>query len=135
MLEIVAPANPKAQTNQNANELSVMVRITYGARSFLFTGDATSKEEKEAVSVDPAPADILKVAHHGSKYSASDPFFAGLLPAAAVISAGVGNPYGHPNEETLEMLAKYDIKTLRTDQNGNIVFRTDGERIFVNTQK
>ena len=80
--------------------------------TFLFTGDSTSREEEAALSVDSARADVLKVAHHGSKTSADDAFVADLLPAAAVISVGRGNSYGHPNQETLDLLGKYDIKTL-----------------------
>ena len=134
-LEILGPAAGTASSGSSSNDLSVMVRLVYGQRSFLFTGDSTSREEEAALSVDSARADVLKVAHHGSKTSADDAFIADLLPAAAVISVGSGNSYGHPNQETLDLLGKYDIKTLRTDQSGDISFRTDGERIFLSTEK
>jgi len=80
-------------------------------------------------------ADVLKVAHHGSKYAASDAFLARVLPASAVISVGENNPYGHPGPATLEMLANYGIKVFRTDVDGNITFETAGQRIFVKSQK
>jgi len=134
-LEILAPVGGDLKSSQSQNEFSVMARLVYGQRSFVFTGDATSKEEEAALLVDSRQADVLKVAHHGSKTSADDVFAARFLPAAAVISAGLNNSYGHPHQETLDLLTKYDIKTLRTDQNGDIVFRTNGENIFVSTQK
>jgi competence protein ComEC len=138
VLEILAPDTSDAgnlSSGRSSNDLSVVARLEYGQRSFLFTGDATDKEEEFSWAADPEPVDVLKVAHHGSKTSADDIFMADLLPAAAVISVGAGNSYGHPNQETLEMLGKYDIKTLRTDQGGDILFRTDGEHIFLSTEK
>ncbi|MFZ3073630.1 MAG: MBL fold metallo-hydrolase [Minisyncoccales bacterium] len=135
VLKILAPTGGVLNSSQSANDSSVVARLVYGRRSFLFTGDATVKEEKTAFSVDPEPADVLKVAHHGSKTSVDEAFTAGLFPAAAVISAGLNNSYGHPHQETLDLLAKYDIKTLRTDQNGDIVFKTDGELLFLKTEK
>jgi len=134
ILEILAPVGANG-SDKSSNDASVIAKLVYGQRSFLFTGDATAKEERSIFAVNPETADILKVAHHGSKTSADDTFFAELLPAAAVIPVGATNPYGHPNAETLDLLAKYDIKTLRTDESGDIVFRTDGESIFVSTQK
>lgn len=134
-LEILGPAAGTTSTGSSSNDLSVMVRLVYGQRTFLFTGDATNKEEETALLVDSARVDVLKVAHHGSKTSADDGFVADLLPAAAVISVGMGNSYGHPNQETLDLLGKYDIKTLRTDQGGDISFRTDGVNLFLKTEK
>jgi competence protein ComEC len=133
-LEILAPAAATPATKTNGT--SVVVRLVYGRRAFVFTGDADSAEEQGIIDGDPAlRADILKVAHHGSKTSANEEFLADLLPAAAVISVGAGNPYGHPTAQALEMLAKYDIKTLRTDQSGDVVFRTDGDTLFLKTEK
>ncbi len=135
-LQVLAPLANLQDSARGSNEASVVVRLVYGARSFVFTGDADNAEEQEIADTNPdLPADIVKVAHHGSKTAANEEFWAGLLPAAAVISVGAGNPYGHPTEQVLEMLAKYDIKILRTDQNGDILFRTDGDQIFVKTRK
>jgi competence protein ComEC len=131
-LEILSPAAGAPASGQSQNELSVAVKLTYGARSFLFTGDAPDGADTARLA---GNADILKVAHHGSKYSTSGAFLANLLPAAAVISAGRNNSYGHPSPQVLEMLSKYDIKTLRTDQNGDISIRTNGESLFVKTEK
>lgn len=135
-LEILAPGDTAAKTAADSNETSVVVRVIFGGRSFAFTGDAAAGEERViAGSIPNLQTDILKVAHHGSKYSASEDFLADLMPAAAVISVGAANSYGHPSAEVLEMLAKYGIKILRTDQNGDILFRTDGQSLFVKTEK
>jgi len=133
-LEILAPEVVPFQGN--ANESSLAVRLVFGQRSLIFTGDADIREELSMVENNSGlTADILKVAHHGSKNSTSDDFLDAVLPAAAVISVGGGNTYGHPASQTLEMLKKYDIKTLRTDLDGDILFRTDGGGIFIKTQK
>ncbi len=135
-LEILAPGESAAKTADDSNEASVVVRVIFGGRYFVFTGDAADGEERVIAASNPnLRADVLKIAHHGSKYSANEGFFEDLLPAAAVISVGAANSYGHPSAEVLEMLAKYDIKILRTDQNGDILFRTDGNQIFLKTQK
>jgi len=135
ILQVLAPESAVSGSGRSANDQSVAVRLVYGARSFLFTGDATSKEEESVLSVGFGGTDVLKVAHHGSKTSADEVFMAGILPSAAVISVGAGNSYGHPSRETLDLLGKYDIKTLRTDESGDIVFQTDGNSLFVKTQK
>ena len=136
MLQVLAPVSGADSSAASSNESSIVVRFVYGARSFVFAGDADNAEEQGMVDADPdLQTDILKVAHHGSKNSANESLLEDLLPAVAVISVGAQNPYGHPSAEVLEMLAKYDIKTLRTDQNGDVVFRTDGDQIFLKTQK
>jgi competence protein ComEC len=70
------------------------------------------------------------VAHHGSKYSTSELFLENTKPKIAVISNGKDNSYGHPTPEVLQRLKKYDIKTLRTDQSGDIELASDGKNIY-----
>ncbi len=135
VLEILAPDENDKMSNKDQNELSVIVKLTYGEKSFLFCGDAKSKENGFIGTAALPQADVLKVSHHGSKYSTEDGFLAQVCPSAAAISCGKNNSYGHPHQEVLDLLQKYDITTLRTDQDGDIVFQTDGERIFVGTQK
>lgn len=134
-LEVLAPNEDKKISGEDQNELSTVVKLVYGERSFLFCGDSKGAVDGFAAKASFLRTDVLKVSHHGSKYSTEGGFLAKILPAAAVISAGAGNSYGHPHQEVLDLLEKYDIKTLRTDLDGDIVFRTDGKRIFVNTQK
>ncbi|HQD88265.1 MAG TPA: hypothetical protein PLZ87_06120, partial [Methanomassiliicoccaceae archaeon] len=70
--------------------------------------------------------EVLKVAHHGSRYSSSEQFLSATSPEIAVISAGAGNTYGHPHEEALERLEASGATIYRTDMNGTMVITTDG---------
>ena len=120
---------------KDTNNSSVVLKLVYGEKKFLFTGDIYSETEEGLSGGDIGlDADVLKVAHHGSKYSASDIFLAKVDPGVAVISVGQ-NTYGHPSPETLEMLEKYDIKVLRTDLAGDITFITDGQNLSFKTEK
>ena len=114
------------------NDMSIVLRLDYGTTSFLFTGDA--EEMSEAIMLTDGvslPADVLKVAHHGSRYSSTPEFIEAVAPSWAVISCGDGNAYGHPHEETLRTLSI--TKVLRTDQLGTIVFHSDGQTLTVST--
>jgi len=136
VVEILAPETESAGAKEKSNNLSTAARIVHKNRAFLFAGDIDAKKEALIFAANPdLRADVLKIAHHGSKYSANEEFTAGLAIAAAVVSCGKENRYGHPHPETLDLLKKYGIKILRTDENGDIVFRTDGEQIFLRTEK
>lgn len=107
-----------------ANNKSVVTRLDFGESSFLFTGDIESSAENEILeSGENIDADILKVAHHGSKYSTTDAFFDKVTPKDAVISVGKNNFYGHPTEAVLEALGRRNIRILRTDEMGDIVYK------------
>lgn len=111
----------------DTNNFSVVGKLIFGKTSFLFTGDVSDKVEKKLVSEGfKIKSDVLKVAHHGSKNSTSDIFLAKVAADLAVISVGK-NSYGHPTEEVLERLKKYDIKTLRTDENKDIKIISNGK--------
>lgn len=112
------------------NNTSIILKMTYNNISFLFTGDATSKTEKQILNKD-IKADILKVAHHGSKYSSTDDFLDKVNPSYAIISVGTNNSYNHPEEETLEKLNERNIETYRTDELGTIQITTDGTSINI----
>jgi competence protein ComEC len=117
----------------SANDTCVVAKLIYGKDSFLFTGDISSGTEKELANsyeLASLKADVLKVAHHGSKYSTSDLFLENIKPEIAVISVGK-NSYGHPTPEVLQRLEKYDIQTLRTDQSGDINMVSDGNNINI----
>ena len=119
------------ETN-DLNDSSIVLKLTYKNNSFLFTGDATSNIEKEILNKD-IKADVLKVGHHGSQYSSTDDFLAAVNPKYAVILVGKNNSYGHPTIETLNKLA--NTKVYRTDENGTIIFTSDGKDISVKTIK
>lgn len=120
----------------SSNDTCVVSKLIFGKDSFLFTGDIDTAAEKELVNSTLRPgsgqdisSDVLKVAHHGSKYSSSDLFLAAVAPKVAAIEVGAKNTYGHPTAETLQRLEKFGIKVLRTDINGDIKMMSDGNTI------
>lgn len=113
----------------NLNNSSIVIRLDYGDTSFLFTGDAEIEEELDLVENGIAPADVLKVGHHGSETSSSNTFLDAVRPACAVISCGKDNRYGHPDAEVLKRLEERNVEILRTDEKGSIVFHSDGKEL------
>ena len=114
----------------NQNDDSLVMRLEYGDTSFLFTGDMTSKAEKDLIN-DGADlrCDVLKVGHHGSSGSSCYQFLYEAQPSIGVISCEKGNSYGHPHEEALSRLNDADITVFRTDLEGSIVIFSDGMRV------
>lgn len=125
-VEFLSPAEIGNDTNNN----SIVMRVTYGEVSALFTGDAEEETERLLLSENAdLKADILKVGHHGSKYSSSSAFLKAVSPKIAVIQSGVGNSYGHPNTEALGRLSACGADVYRCDEQGTIVLKTDGKTI------
>jgi len=131
-LEILFPVGDVS--GWDTNDACIVAKLVYGKSSFLFMGDSPQKIEKYLVSVstEGLDADVLKVGHHGSKTSSSELLVGYTSPEYAVISVGADNKYGHPNQEVLDILNKFGIKILRTDESGTIKIKTDGESIGVN---
>ena len=115
----------KAGTGESENDNSIVLLLQYKGKSILFTGDMTSKMEADvAEAVRRCGVDslsILKVGHHGSKYSSSEEFLASIMPQAAIISCAARNTYGHPHKETLQRLEDVDALVLRTDEGGAVI--------------
>ena len=111
---------------KNENQKSVVVKMVYKNDSFLFTGDIDDDIEMQFIKdrVDVS-ADVLKVAHHGSKSSSNELFIQAVNPNIAIIQAGKDNSYGHPHAQVLERLKAQLI--LRNDQNGTISLYSDGD--------
>lgn len=127
---------PVDENGKDLNSTSIVLKITYGNTSFLFTGDAESDEEEEILnSGADLKSTVLKVGHHGSRTSTSYPFLREVMPQYAVISVEKGNSYGHPNEETLSKLSDAGVEVYRTDESGDIVMTSDGNSINVVTAK
>lgn len=118
------------------NNVSAILKLTYGDTSFLFTGDAEKSEEK-AVLENGADlsATVLDCGHHGSKTSTSQEFLEMVNPQAAVISCGKDNKYGHPHDETLEALAGIGSEVYRTDLNGTVIMQSNGSQVTVKLEK
>lgn len=129
-MDILAPlVNLEGKSATNTNNTSVVGRLIYGEKSFLFVGDAESAEEAQILGAGlNIDSDVLLVGHHGSKSSTSDLFLRAVSPEIAVIQAGALNKYGHPTAEILQKLK--DILTLRTDVSGDIKIISDGIKIW-----
>lgn len=124
--------NLEDQVVKNTNNTSIIAKLIFGENSFLFTGDAYKSVERELLERGvKVNSDVLKVGHHGSKTSSSKEFIEQVSPEMAIISAGKENRYGHPYQEVLETLEKYDIKILRTDEKGDIKIISDGKNLII----
>lgn len=118
------------------NNTSIVLRITYGNTSFLFTGDAEREAEQVILNGGyELKSTVLKVGHHGSKDSTTYPFLREIMPEYAVISVGNNNTYGHPTEDTLSRLRDADVKVFRTDLQGTIICVSDGETVSFSVEK
>ena len=105
---------------QDTNRTSVVTRLSVAGHTFLLTGDLPAAEEWELY---PGRAEVLKVGHHGSKYSTSDVFLSEVRPREAIISVGAGNRYGHPAPDILNRLDQHGIAVYRTDHDGTVTYR------------
>lgn len=119
---------------KDLNEASIILKMNFGKHAYLFTGDTTEEVEKTILDKD-INIDVLKVAHHGSKYSSCTNFLNIATPEYAIISAGEGNSYGHPELETLNRLKKYTNKIYITKDLGTIVLTSDGTSINIKNYK
>ena len=112
------------------NNTSIVIKITFGETSFLFTGDAETEEERSIIDQGyDISCTVLKVGHHGSDTSTSYLWLRESSPDYAVISVGSDNSYGHPTEDTLSKLRDADVKTFRTDMQGHIICSSDGKSV------
>lgn len=124
---------PTKESYTNLNNYSIVLKITYGDVSFVYTGDA-EEESLEEITGD-LKADVLKVGHHGSNTSTTKSFLEQVKPEYAIISVGAKNSYGHPNSSTLELLEEYTNNIYRTDINGTVIIRSDGVNIEVEKER
>lgn len=124
-----------ADFGDELNNWSVAIRLVYGDNSFVMTGDAEGEAEKEILSTGlELKADVWKAGHHGSETSNTDEILQAVQPEYAVISCGKSNQYGHPDESTLEKFKEADIAFFRTDEQGTIIAKCDGNTITWSTQ-
>ena len=134
-IEVLSPP-PGYTAAKSGNNDSLAFRIVYGARSFLLTGDMERPMERLLLSDGRlAHADVLKVGHHGSRTSTTQPFLDAVSPTVAIISAGYENSFGHPHKDVLARLGARHSAVLRTDLDGLVTTRTDGKRLEVDTMR
>ena len=139
LLEVLAPPPEQIIGSGSAdNNNGVVLRLVYGQVSFLLAADIEAETEKELVAsgVDLKSA-VLKVAHHGSRTSTTPSFLRAVSPAAAVVSAGAENPFGHPHADVIERLDAMPSSdhTYVTSEHGDVEFTTDGRRLWATTQR
>ncbi|MFA5134345.1 MAG: ComEC/Rec2 family competence protein [Patescibacteria group bacterium] len=116
------------------NDTSVVARMQYGSTSFLFTGDASASVEGELLLQYGSAAlesDVLKVGHHGSKYSSSLEFLEVVGPRYAVVQVGEGNSFSHPHRMVMKRLEGLGISVYRTDELGDITLCSDGSALSI----
>ena len=115
------PPGASDASEDDMNDTSAVIRFAYGRHAILITGDAGIGTESDIISSGAdVRSDVLKVGHHGSKYSTGDEWLSAVNPRIAVISVGRGNSFGHPSSETLQRLASHRAKVYRTDECGAV---------------
>ncbi len=129
-LHVLAPC-PSFDETHDANDNSFVLKLSYGARSVLLTGDAEAEAEAHLVAEygDGLKSDLLKVGHHGSRSSSTAPFIDRVRPEATFTSCGARNGFGHPHAESV--VRRAGILDLRTDLSGELRFSTDGDRAWL----
>ncbi len=111
----------------DVNDSSIVGKLIYNNFSIMFMGDATFKIENQLLAYgDSLKSDILKVGHHGSKYSSFTNFLKMVAPKAGIIEVGAKNFYGHPSPAALSRLGMFNVNIFRTDQNGDIRILSNG---------
>ena len=122
-----------SQKWRSTNNNSLVVKVSFGDISFLFAGDIMAEAERELVDIAGADlaCDVLLVPHHGSRTSSSQPFLLRVEPEVAVFSAGWKNRFRFPHATVLAAYEKIGCRTFRTDQNGAIMIKTDGNCLTV----
>lgn len=134
---------PVKDTYSNSNDYSIIVLISWGQNSILFTGDAEEKAEEALVDKYPytlaskIDCDVFKAGHHGSRTSSSQEIIDAASPEYVIISCGYENDYGHPHSEAMNRFknAVAEENIYRTDMQGTIILTTDGQLITITTEK
>ncbi|PIP27222.1 MAG: hypothetical protein COX30_03075 [Candidatus Moranbacteria bacterium CG23_combo_of_CG06-09_8_20_14_all_39_10] len=124
-LNILSPQDQlPVEVVKDTNMYSIVAKLVFGQNSFLFTGDLPSTEELKLIQDGTdLSAKVLKVGHHGSKYSTSNEFLEKVRPDWAIISVGKNNRYGHPSSDVLDRLRTHKINIVRTDEKGDITYK------------
>lgn len=134
-LEILFPFDDLTGSEaEDLNGSSIVAGLVYQNTSFLLTGDAPVEVEEKLIENYPLSGldyDVLKVGHHGSKYSSSLEFLRAVSPEQAIIQSGAGNSFGHPHSLIIKRLQGLGINILRNDELGDIVMISNGQEILL----
>lgn len=127
---------PNSDKYDGLNSYSIVVRLKYGEKGFLFMGDAESDSEEEILNNKyDVSTDVLKCGHHGSHSSSSSNFLNASKPTYAIISCSSDNKYGHPHKETINALDKLGVKTYITAKVGTVTVTCDKKEINIKTER
>lgn len=130
-LDLIYPEkNLQNKSMENANNSSIVLRVIYGSKKIMFSGDLEEEKETEIAKQNlHLGADVFKAGHHGSKTSNTSEFLKKIKPDIAVISCGIDNKFKHPFPGTLERMSRMKISVYRTDLDGTVEMSTDGKNI------
>ena len=129
-LEILWPT--KDANFPDTNDYSIIIKLTVGTKTFLFTGDAPTNAILDA---NPGHIDVLKLSHHGSRTGTNEQLVRRLSPTYAVLSYALDNSYGHPMQSVLNALHKHSVEVWGTGANGTITITCDGTTIDISSEK
>ena len=129
-LEILWPT--KDANFPDTNDYSIIIKLTVGNKTFLFTGDAPTNA---ILNSNPGHIDVLKLSHHGSRTGTTEVLIHKLSPTYAVLSYAVDNSYGHPMQSVLNALHKHSVEVWGTGANGTITITCDGTTIDISSEK
>ena len=124
--------------SDNMNESSIVMRMTYDENSMIFMGDVGETTEQWLMrnyTAEQLHSDVIKIGHHGSRYSSTKEFLMTVAPTYAAISCGRDNEYGHPHSRVLNTLKALGIETLRTDLIGTVSFYFYGDRVSTTLER
>jgi competence protein ComEC len=132
-MQVLWPDNLEpAKTAQNDD--SLVLRLQDGRETLLLTGDIERPVERTLLANgDSVGAEFLKIPHHGSRTSTTEPFFESVHPKFAAISVGENNPFGHPNDDVIDRIEMQGTKLYRTDRDGAITVLTNGNQLELHT--
>ena len=124
---------PKKDANfPDTNDYSIIIKLTVGNKTFLFTGDAPTSAILDS---NPGHIDVLKLSHHGSRTGTTEQLVHKLSPTYAVLSYALDNSYGHPMQSVLNALRKHSVEVWGTGANGTITITCDGTNIDISGEK
>ena len=124
---------PKKDANfPETNDYSIIIKLTVGNKTFLFTGDAPTNA---ILNSNPGHIDVLKVSHHGSRTGTTEQLVRKLSPTYAILSYALDNSYGHPMQSVLNALHKHSVEVWGTGANGTITITCDGTTIDISSEK
>jgi beta-lactamase superfamily II metal-dependent hydrolase len=134
-LEVLSP-DDQFVNSDDTNDASIVIKLSYGQTSFLFTGDAEFPANQAMLRRGAdVRANVLKLGHHGSRTSTDESWLRAVQPQLGIISVGADNSYGHPHREVLDALNRLGIQYIRTDEHGTITVVSDGAQLKVTSTR